>query len=73
LGGQLVGSRLEPYGVAGADDDIRLFGCEFLGDGAADAQASAGDDGDLAGQVQVHGRRTMRDRSVIDPPWPRMR
>ena len=50
--GDLGPRRLEPVGVAGGDDDMRTLGGEALGDGEADADAAAGDHGDLVAQTR---------------------
>ena len=52
------GHGLARLGLAAADDDAGAVLGHALGDGAADALAAAGDDRDLAGQVEQggHGR-----------------
>jgi hypothetical protein len=55
LGGEIPGGGVEGDGVAGGDHHITAFQGELAGDGAADAPAAAGDQGALAGEVQVHG------------------
>jgi hypothetical protein len=40
--------------MAGAQRDVAAFGCQQLGDGAADPARAAGDDRILALQIEIH-------------------
>ena len=46
--------------VAGSGDDTRACVCECFDDCPSDAFADAGDDCDLAAQVQIHGAQLRR-------------
>jgi hypothetical protein len=50
---QLLGRCLEPFRVAGQQGEIRPLARERRGDGEPDAAAAAGDDGALAGKLQI--------------------
>ena len=49
-----LGLAAHPLHVARRDDDVDALGREALGDRKADADAAAGDDGDLALEPEIH-------------------
>src|SRR4030095_13415037 len=51
---QLSGCLLQRSFGTGANGDVAALECKLAGDSPADASAGAGDDGFLAGELQVH-------------------
>jgi len=54
-GGELFVGAGEGVDVAACEDDAGAFGEEGGGNGSADAAGGAGDEGDLVGELEVHG------------------
>ena len=55
VGGADLGCRLpQALGIARHEHDVAALARQLLGDGAADAEARAGDERALALQMQVH-------------------
>ena len=52
--GDAAGLPANPLDVAGGDHDIDALGGETFGDRKADADAAAGDDGDLPLEPEIH-------------------
>jgi hypothetical protein len=52
----LLTGRFERLPVAGDQRHVHALQGQLAGDGLADATAAAGDDGNLAGQLEIHQR-----------------